>query len=87
MYNDWKLDDGRIIRLITPEQLKNLPIGTPLTCIDGSVQVKGNDYIDDDTRGGYLAFGQLVKSEPDGCTCWYEHQPNVDCSGIKDAKP
>ncbi len=43
--------------LITPEELKKIPDGFVLTCIDGSTVIKGQDPIDDDTRFGYLAYG------------------------------
>lgn len=43
--------------LITPAQLKSLSNGTTLTCIDGKRVVVGIDKIDDDTRGGFLAYG------------------------------
>lgn len=53
----WTLDDGRVIRLLTPRELLRVPDGTVLTSILGERMVKGTDPIDDDTRGGYLAFG------------------------------
>ena len=53
----WKLDDGRKITLVTPHEFAQLPDGTALIAIDGERVVKGTDYIDNDTRGGYLAFG------------------------------
>jgi hypothetical protein len=51
---------GKDIELITPEELRYLPLGTSLRCIDGSLVIVGVDYIDDDTRGGFLAFGVEV---------------------------
>lgn len=59
-WNDWSLDDGRVIRLLTPEELKALPVGTTLFDIFGEEVVTGSDYIDDDTRAGYTAYGTLV---------------------------
>ena len=53
----WKLDDGRVMDLVTAEQFAALPIGTMLTCVDGRNMLKGRDHFDDDTRLGYLAYG------------------------------
>lgn len=50
---------GRQIKLLTPEELKELPKGTVLHDIFGEKFVYGQDHIDDDTRGGHLAFGIL----------------------------
>lgn len=50
-----KWDDN--IWLMTPNELAQLPDGTELVCINGQTVVKGIDNIDDDTRGGYLAYG------------------------------
>jgi hypothetical protein len=61
--NNWPLGrdtDGEpeyVIQLITPVEFAALPDGTELISIMGDIKVKGIDYIDDDTRGGYLAFG------------------------------
>lgn len=55
--NEWKLDDGRTIWLLTEEEFKTLPNGTKLICVDGEIVTKGIDHIDMDTRWGYLAFG------------------------------
>lgn len=38
-------------------QFNDVPDGVAFHSISGSVAVKGRDYIDDDTRGGMLAFG------------------------------
>lgn len=43
--------------LLTPEEFEKIPEGTELTCIDGSISVKGKDIIDTDTRFGHMAFG------------------------------
>ncbi len=45
------------LRLITPEELKSLPDGTKLKCIDGQEVTVGVDRIDSDTRNGLLAYG------------------------------
>ena len=55
----WKLDDGRTIHLVTPREFSQLPDGSVLIAIDGERVVKGVDFIDDDTRGDFLAFGIL----------------------------
>lgn len=64
----WTLDDpwipsnmkGKKIRLITPDELHQLPAGTKLVAIDGKEVVVGTHSIDEDTRFGYLAFGFLI---------------------------
>lgn len=53
----WELKDGTIIELIRPEEFATLPDGTVLRSIRGETKVKGTDYCDNDTRGGFLAFG------------------------------
>ena len=53
------------LKLITAKELEKLPTGTELVCIDGSKKVVGIDYIDDDTRGGFLAYGHQL---PDDAT-------------------
>lgn len=70
MKNSWKIDYenspnfGLEIFLVHERQLPIIPDGTKLICIDGTEVVKGIDWIDDDTRGGYLAYGTL-KPLPD----------------------
>jgi len=56
----WKLPDGRTILLLTPEQLAQEPAGTELVATNGEIVVVGRDYLDDDTRYGYTAFGKLA---------------------------
>lgn len=43
--------------LLTIKEYNDIPDGTELTCIDGTVAVKGSDEIDMDTRMGYIAYG------------------------------
>ena len=43
--------------LLTPYEYDQLPDGFTLTCIDGTTAVKGEVYIDQDTRFGCLAWG------------------------------
>ena len=60
MFNDYTLDDGRMIRLLTQSELDALPNGTEVICIDGNTLVKGKEYLDEDTRFGFLAYGLLL---------------------------
>jgi hypothetical protein len=53
----WSKSDSKPLYLITPDELKLLPDGFVLGCIDGHEHIIGKDVIDDDTRGGYLAYG------------------------------
>ncbi len=55
--------EGKIIRLLTPEELNRLPDGIMLISICGEEIIKGVNYIDDDTRAGYLAFGTLAEED------------------------
>jgi hypothetical protein len=49
--------EGEYISLLTPEEFARLPNGVTVISIFGKEYVKGRDYIDDETRGGRLAFG------------------------------
>lgn len=53
----WRLDSGDYIDLLTPAQLHRLPRGTVVTSIMADVKVVGRDEIDEDTRGGFTAWG------------------------------
>ncbi len=57
MWNETPDENGKILCLLTPDELAKYPDGTSFECIDGTFAVKGRDYIDDDTRYGYLAYG------------------------------
>lgn len=46
------------LKLLTPSQLKTKPKGTVLYTISGFRVVVGEDEIDDDTRYGFLAYGE-----------------------------
>jgi hypothetical protein len=50
--------------LLTPDEYDLLPDGVTLVCIDGKTGVKGIDYIDQDTRAGYIAWGLLNSQLP-----------------------
>ena len=52
-------ETDQTIILLTPIELTTVPDGTVLLDIFGKEHTKGKDYIDDDTRGGHLAFGFL----------------------------
>jgi hypothetical protein len=43
--------------LFTPEEYEQLPDGIELACIDDEKAIKGKDFIDLDTRFGYIAYG------------------------------
>ena len=45
--------------LFTPEEFNQLPDGIRLICINGSEVVKGQNYIDMDTRFGYMSYGVI----------------------------
>lgn len=65
MATKWRIYYGEadeVIMLLTPDEFSRLPIGTALISIFGDEKVKGIDYIDDDTRGGHMAYGL---TEPD----------------------
>ncbi len=49
------------IYLLTPDQLEALPKGTRLYTITGEEEIVGVDSIDDETRGGFTAYGFKAK--------------------------
>lgn len=51
--------DGKGLLLIPLHLFDKIPNGMVLTSISGEKKTKGKDYIDDDTRGGMLAYGIL----------------------------
>lgn len=53
----WTADGEDSLWLLTPAELTKIPTGTELECIDGKLKKVGIDYIDDDLRGGHLAYG------------------------------
>lgn len=69
---------------ITPEQFEDLPEGTELTSISGDKVIKGKDYIDQDTRGGYLAFGFLESNKPDNIK--FEGKAFIDKEFIREGR-
>lgn len=52
----WEIN-GLRLSLVTPEEFAEIPDGRELYTITGLRIVKGVDRIDNDTRGGYLAYG------------------------------
>lgn len=53
-----KTDGGiETIDLVTPKHLAELPDGTEVISISGEKRVKGQDKLDNDTRGGFTSFG------------------------------
>ena len=50
-------DNESNLWLLTPEEFTEVPDGIVLLGINDNTKVKGKDYIDDDTRGGCLAYG------------------------------
>lgn len=52
----FRLEDGRMIKLLTPLQLEAMPKGTLLFDVCGDPAVVGDD-LDDDVRGGFTAYG------------------------------
>lgn len=52
-FRNW---DGTMV-LLPLWALAHMQTGESLTCIDNSVAVVGTDEIDDDTRGGCIAYG------------------------------
>lgn len=58
-------DEEHTLLLISPQLFKLLPDGVKLLSISGQLKETGKDYIDQDTRGGMLAYGfqMLAESE------------------------
>lgn len=53
----WTADGENSLWLLTPAEFAKIPDGAVLECFDGKLKTKGVDYIDDDLRGGHLAYG------------------------------
>ena len=67
VWNRWTLTDGRVLMLVTPDAFAEMPDGSVLWSIRGERVVKGQDYIDNDTRAGLLAYGTAQEpTEPEG---------------------
>jgi hypothetical protein len=50
-------DNDSDLWLLTPEEFAEVPDNIVLLSISDEPKVKGQDYIDDDTRFGVLAYG------------------------------
>ena len=53
----WKEEGDNSLWLFTPTEFDKLPDDIELESISGSKKIKGEDFIDGDTRGGHIAFG------------------------------
>jgi len=53
----WDIVGDGPLWLLTPEEFTEVPDGTVLLSISDNTRVKGKDYIDDDIRGGCIAYG------------------------------
>jgi hypothetical protein len=49
-----------VLYLCPASDYEYVPDGTIMVSINGKEYIKGKDYIDDDTRGGLLAYGVLI---------------------------
>lgn len=58
-FNTWKTPDGRAIDLLTPEQLRALPLTSRVVCIDGATRMVGliSEADRSETRAGLTAYG------------------------------
>jgi hypothetical protein len=61
-FNKWLLPSGRIIYLLTPEEVVALPTGVTLISINGNIKIKGIDKIDFDIRYGYTSWAVMAAS-------------------------
>jgi hypothetical protein len=61
----WSLSGDRLW-LLTLDELSNIPEGTVLTSILGNTATVGVDVIDEDTRGGCVAWGLLESQLAEG---------------------
>lgn len=63
MFNDWKLDNGKTIRLMTPAQIKKLAKKAPGSIVYdiNGVRRRVGAIRDFDTRYGYTAYGKEIK--------------------------
>lgn len=58
--------------LIPLSMYERVPNGAVLTSISGDRKVKGKDYIDNDTRGGLLAFG-VMPNQYEEALKWFKY--------------
>lgn len=62
-HSKWE-DTADPLWLLTPDEFGMVPAGSTLVCISGETAVKGRDEIDQDTRGGCMAWGFLDSQLP-----------------------
>lgn len=55
--NPWDEEGEETLWLLTPFELDVTPKGTILKSIMGDRRIVGHDYIDTDTRFGYITYG------------------------------
>jgi hypothetical protein len=79
-YNHYSKDKG--LKLITPQQLTQLPDGTRMWSVLRHEVIVGVDRIDPDTRGGFLAVGFRFDKPPSGATRAQVLQTIKDVGGI-----
>lgn len=53
----WKDEGANSLFLFHINEYNHLPDGIELECINRTKKIKGVDYIDLDTRAGYIAYG------------------------------
>lgn len=53
----WEDEGENSLFLFTIEEYEQLPDGIELESINGQKKIKGENYIDMDTRGGHIAYG------------------------------
>ena len=61
-FNEWPLENGQFISLLTLKEFNELPNGTKLVNIFGE-ELEKTDQTDKDTRGGFVAYGLPPKVE------------------------
>jgi hypothetical protein len=57
MATRWNDEGDNSLWVITPTEYEKLPNNIELECINGKTYIKGKDYIDQDVRGGHIAYG------------------------------
>lgn len=65
---DW---DGQGLLLVPLALFAHIPNGAALTSISDEVLIKGKDSIDEDTRGGFLAFG-VIPEQYEEALEWFD---------------
>lgn len=76
--NPWNSGWPDPLWCLTPAELDKVPDGAVLVCIDGSTRTKGTDYIDTDTRGGYIGYGFTTVQLNGGTPLVKEADPELE---------